>query len=218
MKKIKQIKSLPPFIPLLLLTSLALVACEGIPIGEVDTSHDETLIINNHKKECKLYNAANSSLCLQAKIKGNNDWFLLEENEINGFSYAWGYDYEIEVEVEDLIDPPQDASDKKYTYKKEIQKSTASTINNNFEISISEGVMTNHIKKVSSKDNTYKIFDDKEITCLPAVCAELDTFISTDKAVLLELKHQSPTSKPLDLIKIKCNAPKNTFLKDCLEQ
>ena len=218
MKKIKQIKPLPLFTSLLLLTSLALVACEGIPIGKVDNSHDEKFIVDNSKKECKVYNCANSSLCLRAKIKGNNDWFLLEENEINGFNYAWGYDYEIEVEVEDLIEPPQDASDKKYTYKKEIQKSTASTINNNFEISVSSGIIKSHIKKVSSKDNTYKLFDDKEITCLAGVCAKLDTLISTDKAVLLELKHQSPASKPLDLIKIKCNAPKNTFLKDCLEQ
>ncbi len=218
MKKINQMQSIPLSIPLLLASSLALVACEGIPIGNVDNNHDETLIINNHKKECRLYNAANSSLCIQAKIKGDDNWFLLEENSLNGFNYAWGYDYEIEVNIEELVNPPEDAPNKKYTYKKEIQKSTASTINNNFEISVSTGIIKDHIKKVSSKENTYTLFDDKEITCLATVCFELDTLISTDKAVLLELKHQSPASEPLDLIKIKCNAPKDTFLKDCLEQ
>ncbi len=216
MKNIKPTKSLPSSITTLLLTiSLALAACEGIPIGKVDTSRNETLIIDGNKVECKLYNAANSTLCLHAKNKDGDDKFFLEKNEINGFSYEWGYDYELEVEVEDLIDPPEDASDKKYTFKKQIKREAASTLQP-FEISISDGSITSLIQKVNTKDNTYKIFDDKEIQCLPDICAELDQFIGNDEAILLELKHKNPATDPLDLVKIKCNASKDKFIETCL--
>jgi len=202
-------------LPLLISSSLTLAACEGIPIGEVDNTHNETMIINNHKVECKLYNEANATLCLQAKIKDQGDWFLLKENEIQGFNYSWGYDYELEVEVEDLINPPEDSPAEKYTYKKEIQKSLVSTIKA-FEISISHSPTTNYIKEVSGKDNTYKIFDEKDIICSPDICAELNQLTTDNKAILMELKHQAPASKPLDLIKIKCSADISKFKKDCL--
>ncbi len=208
MKKIK-------LLPFLIISSLALAGCEGIPIGNIDNTHDETLIVNNHKVECKLYNAVNSTLCLQVKIKDNDDWFLLEKDEINGFSFDWGYDFELEVEVEDLIDPPENTPSKKYTYKNEVQKSPVSTVLA-FDISISDTTTSNYIEKVSDKDNTYKIFDDKEVICVTDVCAELDQLIREDKAFLMELKHQSPASEPLDLIKIKCSETKDKFIETCL--
>ena len=217
MNEIKQIKSFPLSVTLMLATNLALIACEGIPIGTFDNTHDEKLIIDGNKVECKLFNAENSTLCLHAKNNKDGAKFFLEKNEITGFSYDWGYDYELEVEVEKLIDPPQDAPDKKYTFKKQTKKEPASTVQT-FEISVSEGSLTTLIKKVPTKTNTYKIFEDKEIECLPDICANLDQFIATDNAVLLELKHQIPATKPLDLVKIKCNAPKDKFLRDCLEQ
>jgi hypothetical protein len=207
----KKIKLLPIFIS----STLSLAGCEGIPIGKVDNSHDETLIVLSHKAECKLFNAANSTLCLKVNFKDNDNLLLLEKDEIKGFSYEWGFDYELEVEVEDLIDPPADASSKKYTFKKEIKKSLVSTVQA-FDISISEATTGKYIKKVSGKDNTYKIFDDKEVTCLPDVCAELDQMVADDKAILMELKHQSPTSKPLELIKIKCNETRAKFTEKCL--
>ena len=209
MKKIK-------LLPFLIISSLTLVGCEGIPIGKVDNTHDETLIINNHKVECKLYNAENSTLCLQVKIKGDKNWFLLEKDEINGFNYDWGYDFELEVEVEDLLEPPEDSSSKKYTHKKIIERSSASTVQT-FDISISDTTTSSYIKKVSGKDNIYKIFDDKEISCLTDICAILDQLINEDKAILMELKHQSQaSSEPLDLVKIKCEETKEKFTEKCL--
>ena len=204
-------------LPILITSGLCLAACEGIPIGSVDNTHDETLIINNHKVECRLNNAANATLCLQAKIKDQQEWFLLRENEISGFSYSWGYDYELDVEVEDLVNPPEDASSKKYTFKKEIQKSLVSTIEP-FEISISHKPTASYIKTVSGKSNTYKIFDDKELTCLTDICAELDQLITADKAILMELKHNSPASKPLELVKIKCSETRDKFVANCLNK
>jgi len=200
----------------LFISTLALTACKGIPIGDIDNKRDETLLVNNYKVECSLYNATSSSLCLQVKIKGDDNWILITEDEIRGFNYEWGYDYELEVEIEDLEPAPQDASSKEYTFKEEIKKAPASTVTT-FKLSISSAITDAYIKEVSDKSNTYKIFDDKEIECLADDCAKLDTLIANDKAMLLVFQHQNPVSGPLDLVKIDCDAPRDTFIKDCLE-
>ena len=204
---------------LLIITTLLLTACKGIPLGNVSSSntHDETIIVKNHKTECRLYNAAERSLCIQYHKKGDSAWLIESSDLIKGFSYDWGYEYELEVEVEDLDPAPQDASDKKYTFKSLVRK-TPAIAGGEFELSVSiyndsnanEGSI---IKRVLNKTNIFKIYNQKEIECSLENCAKIDTAISENKGILFGFKHPASPSEPLFVNEVLCTATKDKFAK-----
>ena len=208
---------------LLVISTLLLTACKGIPLGDTSSpnTHDETLIISNHKVECRLYNATDRSLCIQYKKKGNSSWLLENSSFIKDFTYTWGYEYELLVEVEDLNPAPQDASDKKYTFKSEIEKKPATT-GGEFELSVSIYNASNAkessiIKRVLNKTNIFKIYDQKEIECSLETCTKIDTLITENKGILFNFKHPDSPSKPLSVDKIVCSATKDKFTKTVVD-
>ncbi|HIO96870.1 MAG TPA: DUF4377 domain-containing protein [Leucothrix sp.] len=189
----------------LIISTLILTACKGIPIGTSSDNNDEILYINNHKEECDAFSL---SLCLQTRNSTNDEWVLFDAT-INGFTYQWGHDYKLEIEVEDITNPPQDGPSKKYTWVKTISDTTENQ--EAFEISVSRNLISSLIKKVS--DDTYKIYNDKILKCLPDDCAKIDSIISDDRGVLFEFKHNDNPSEPLDLQKIVCDKPRAIFDK-----
>nr|WP_129730126.1 DUF4377 domain-containing protein [Parabacteroides goldsteinii] len=59
--------------------------------------------------------------CYLVKNENNKNWEFMY-NSINGFEYEAGYEYVIEVKIENIKNPPADASSVKYSLIKIISK------------------------------------------------------------------------------------------------
>lgn len=59
--------------------------------------------------------------CLQVKYDADADWEYFY-GDIDGFDYEEGYEYEVEVQLEELKNPPMDASSVEYTLIKVVEK------------------------------------------------------------------------------------------------
>jgi hypothetical protein len=65
------------------------------------------------------------------------------------------------------------------------------------------------------ENQSYSLYDEKEIVCSPEHCMALDELMSQQMYLLLEFAHQE-VGEPLLLTQIKCSAPHDSFLTDCL--
>lgn len=52
-------------------------------------------------------------ICYWIKVDNNPVW-QISHSQIEGFNYECGYEYELLVKVQEILDPPQDASSCKY--------------------------------------------------------------------------------------------------------
>lgn len=59
--------------------------------------------------------------CLLVKEEGAPDWTYFYDR-IDGFDYQKGYEYVVEVRVDDVENPPMDASSKSYSLIKVVDK------------------------------------------------------------------------------------------------
>ncbi|MCA9623797.1 MAG: DUF4377 domain-containing protein, partial [Myxococcales bacterium] len=59
--------------------------------------------------------------CMQVKLPGEDDWSWLYDG-IEGFDFEEGYRYQLEVRVEEVEDPPADASSRRYHLVKVVEK------------------------------------------------------------------------------------------------
>lgn len=198
------------FIPLLSLTLLS--ACKGINIADTQKVKPiKTLVINNYKVECT---SLRIDLCLQLKVKGSRNW---EEYaaDIKNFTYDWGYDYELEVTYEDISPTPEDRPKREYTLSKLIAKTKAPDTDL-FKLTVSRDKTANLIKKSSTTDSVYRIYNEIDVRCDPEVeCTTLKENITQDNAIKFILSHNSDLNNPLDISSIACSSARSSFKTDC---
>ena len=172
-----------------------------------DSSKTAELYLNHYKSECNSFELA---MCLQSRINENDEWSYLN-NPIEGFDYEWGYNYKVRVKIEEIDNPPEDASSLTYTLLEIIEKiKEPTTTLFNVAVSRTNGLIEKESEKI------YTIYNDKEIECIDADCETIDSLIAQDKAILFEVKHQTDTEGPLLLEQIKCSSSRDSFRDSCI--
>lgn len=198
----------------LLMISLALLsACKGLKFEDIKSDDPKTtLLISNHKVECS--SVLKLDLCLQIKTKGSGAWEEYGAN-IKNFTYSWGYDYEIEVTYTDLNPKPSDAPSREYKFSKLIVKTKAPSTGS-FKLTVSRDTTADLIKKSSTDDTIYKLFDEINIKCDPTVeCTTIEDNITQDNAIKFIMSHDSDLSNPLNIENIPCASARSSFETDC---
>lgn len=80
-----------------------------------------TIFIADHLVDCT---GVSKQKCMLIKENPDEEWTYFYDR-ISGFDYEEGYTYEVRVKVEDVENPPADASSKKYTLAEVIAKTPA---------------------------------------------------------------------------------------------
>jgi hypothetical protein len=110
-------------------------------------------------------------LCLMVAQDGGEQQFFY--NQIAGFDFQWGHSYELTVRVDDVANPPADASSKRYTLVEVISDSGYQP-GLTFEMQLP--VML--VQPVS--DGVYSLNGEIEFTCVTEnMCSALGTFLDT---------------------------------------
>lgn len=200
----------------LVLIPLALIsACKGLKVKDIKNNDPKTtLLVNNYKVECS--STFKLDLCLQIKVKKSSSAKWEEyAADIKNFAYQWGNDYEIEVTYTDLDPKPVDAPSRKYKFSKLIVKTKAPNTDS-FKLTVSRDTTADLIKKSTTDDTIYKIFDEIDIKCDPAVeCTTLEDNITQDNAIKFILSHNDNLSNPLNIEDIPCTSGRDSFDTDC---
>ena len=97
-------------------TAQAPDAPDGAAGGE-----ERTIYVGPELVECT---GVGPQMCMQIKESPEGDWQLFYD-QIQGFDHEPGYDYELVVLVEDVENPPADASSLRYTLVEEVSKTPA---------------------------------------------------------------------------------------------
>ena len=90
----------------------ALFACAGAK-GDV-----RTWIVASETRGCT---GVGPQTCLLVKEEGAPDWTYFYDR-IDGFDYEKGYEYVVKVRVDEVENPPMDASSKSYSLVKVVDK------------------------------------------------------------------------------------------------
>jgi heat shock protein HslJ len=92
---------------------LIVISCTSVKSEEI-----RTLYIADHLADCT---GVSKQKCMLVKENPEEDWTYFYDR-ISGFDYEEGYTYELRVRVEDVENPPADASSKKYTLTELVAK------------------------------------------------------------------------------------------------
>lgn len=82
----------------------------------------ETLYVNRELVDCE--GGAGPQKCLQVRRRPDELWELFY-GEIEGFSFEPGFTYQLRVDVEEVDNPPPDASSLRYALVEIVDKTTA---------------------------------------------------------------------------------------------
>lgn len=88
---------------------------------DAGSGEERTIYVGPELVECT---GVGPQMCMQIKESPEDDWQLFYD-QIEGFDYEPGYDYELVVRVEDVENPPADASSLRYTLVEEVSKTPA---------------------------------------------------------------------------------------------
>ncbi|MGA9271361.1 MAG: DUF4377 domain-containing protein [Lutimonas sp.] len=92
---------------------LLVLSCSSVQSEEI-----RTIFIADHLADCT---GVAEQKCMLIKESPDEDWTYFYDG-ISGFDYEEGYSYELRVQVEELENPPADASSKKYILKELVSK------------------------------------------------------------------------------------------------
>ena len=96
----------------------------AISCGTAQSEEIRTLFIADHLADCT---GVSEQKCMLIKEKPDEEWTYFYD-KISGFDYEEGYTYEVRVKVEEVENPPADASSKKYTLTELVAKTPAKEI------------------------------------------------------------------------------------------
>lgn len=91
------------------------------PEAQVQSADIQILLVGPKRVDCT---GAAPMKCLQVKTPDRKDWEFFYSG-IEGFNYEEGYTYRIRVKIEDVKNPPADASSKKYILLDILEKTPA---------------------------------------------------------------------------------------------
>ncbi|MCG8070216.1 MAG: DUF4377 domain-containing protein [Candidatus Thiodiazotropha taylori] len=192
----------------LLCVLYCLLVLSGCGLSDNDSTVDEydmTIYIDHFKEQCSLIPI--NGLCLRNRNSEESEWDS-GIHYIEYFDYEWGYRYTLFVHVEeDTRDVDGMITEYKLLEVIEKRRAEPATL---FDLVVP---LHGYINKL--EDQVYSLSDEKEIVCSPEHCIVLDELISQQMHMLLEFTHQED-GEPLLLTQIKCSAPRDSFLADCL--
>lgn len=92
---------------------LLLLSCTAVQGEDI-----QTLYVADHQVDCT---GVSEQKCLLVKNNLDDEWSYFYDG-ISGFDYEEGFTYELRVRVEDIDNPPADASSKRYILSKLVSK------------------------------------------------------------------------------------------------
>ena len=92
---------------------LLVLSCSPVQSEEI-----QTFFIADHLADCT---GVSKQKCMLVKESPDEDWTYFYDR-ISGFDYEEGYSYELRVKIEEVENPPADASGKKYTLAELVSK------------------------------------------------------------------------------------------------
>ncbi len=92
---------------------LLILSCSSVQSEEI-----RTFFIADHLADCT---GVSSQKCMLIKESPDEDWTYFYD-DISGFEYEEGYSYELRVKVEEVENPPADASSKRYSLTELVTK------------------------------------------------------------------------------------------------
>jgi len=107
---------------------------------------------------------------------GSDNWFKFYDT-IEGFDYEPGYIYDIKVTVEEVKNPPADASSLKYTLQ-EIKSTQEVDYKTPFDVDLKIGGQS----FITSSDSSYNLLNNTAIDC-DMLCDDLDVKLQNEDYV-----------------------------------
>lgn len=117
----------------LAVVALGLVACQSSTGGDTEATEapvaaettpmttEKTLYVGPELVDCT---GVAPQQCMQVRETPDGEWLLFYD-QIEGFTYEPGFEYELVVSVQQVPNPPADASSLKYTLVEEVSKTPA---------------------------------------------------------------------------------------------
>jgi hypothetical protein len=140
----------------------------GVAMLPLPTPERATFSVAPYKLPCS---GMMPMLCLMVAQNGGEQQFFY--SPIGGFEFQWGHSYELSVRVEDVANPPADASSKRYTLL-EIVSDSGYQPGFTFEMELP--VML--VQPVSA--GVYSLNGEIEFTCATEnMCSALGTFLGS---------------------------------------
>jgi hypothetical protein len=106
---------------LVLLTAITPACRQG---ASEEFPREVIMQVNYYRQRCQGEGTFNCLLVQQGQQIGSRNWELFYD-QIQGFAYEPGYIYTLRVRIEQIPDPPQDGSDRRYTLVKTLSKRLA---------------------------------------------------------------------------------------------
>ena len=101
--------------------------------------------------------------CMQVKMSPDANYTLFYD-QIKGFEHESGYEYELLVLVEQVENPPADASTISYTLVEEVSKTAAEVETKTLETTDLEGTTWSLLSYLTPDGNTHELLPDTRIT------------------------------------------------------
>ena len=140
------------------LSILLIIVCSGyISMAINDNTTEKTLYISPEMVPCV---GVAPQMCLQVKENPNEKNYTYFYDSIEGFCYNPGFEYAIDVREEPVINPPADASSKKWILGEVITKT------GNVTASMLQGVNWHLDSYLNKEAEIVCILDGTEITAL----------------------------------------------------
>jgi len=141
-------------------------------------------------------------LCLYVKKDGQQVFELLY-SEIEGFAHQWGRNTIISLEIEDVPDPPQDASALKFTLVDEIETNIHPS-NMPFEVPFISPTTLSLVSRTASTGT----IGEREFRCAPVtVCDDLQNYLDTPAAMTATFEYDTNVDDPIILTGVANYAP-----------
>ncbi len=141
----------------------------GVAVLPLEAPETVSLSIAPYKMPCV---GMMPMLCMLVSENGGDQLFFY--NRIDGFDYQWGHSYELIVRVDDVANPPADASSKRYTLV-EVVSDSGYQPGLTFEMRMPTVLVT------PVSEGLYSLGGEIEFTCVDAnQCSALGTFLDSN--------------------------------------
>lgn len=105
--------------PLLPVAAALLAACSAMAGAQQD--HEKTFYVASHTRTCQ---GEAEMQCMLVREDPEGEWQNFYD-AIEGFTYEPGYEYVLVVGWQEIEDPPQDGSSRRYWLVREVEKRRA---------------------------------------------------------------------------------------------
>ena len=169
--------------------------------------------INHYQTTCKGYGPTHR--CFTSKNNVSEEWTIFDGTIINyqSFNYEWGYVYKLGlVQVPMPFTAIADGPSAYYVFTGILEKNRqpSGTL---FQIPVGQYESPDIVR---NSDGTYTLYGKTQFDCFDSVCAELDSLLGSNMAMLLEFMHQDNPALPFTLNRVSCSGSTD-FWSKCMQ-